>query len=135
MNIDEMPAGEEMNKLVATQVMDFHLMTEEERKAFDLIICQEGGMYYTNGETWICDRCDGFADYSTEIAPAWQAGETFTAKTGLYINIFQDPSCIYEVRFGTWFDPWGFAWGRSDAVSLAICRAILKGVKGGDTSD
>ena len=110
MNIDEMPAGREMDALVAEKV--FGVPHED---CFDVY----GGKRCVKDDEYGGPQC-----YSTDIAAAWEVVE----------KIRED----YEPRIELWDEGWevtiltgtdrGSASGRALTAPLAICRAALKAV-------
>ena len=121
MNTDEMPAGSEMDALVAEKVMGS-------------VPCDKWRTLTAYPPQWIkgkaecehaiCYPLEGPPNYSTSIAAAWKVVE----------KIRED----YEPRIELWDEGWevtiltgtdrGSASGRALTAPLAICRAALKAV-------
>jgi len=118
MNIDEMEAGSELDALMAERVMGWY-----RRK-------RDGAwMRHSRPTEQICPECGGgFFHPSTDIAAALQVAEKVASNLHLWASTRRDPSGVWEVRFGTSFDPWG-PWSRDRNLPLAICRAALKAVQ------
>ena len=118
MNIDEMEAGPELDALMALRVMEGY-----QRK--------RAGAWrrHSRPTEQICYECgEGGFMPSTDIAAALQVAEKVASNLHLWISMRRDPSGVWEVRFGTSFDPWG-PWSRDRNLPLAICRAALKAVQ------
>jgi len=117
MNYDEMPAGREMDVLIAEKVMGWKWDSRDE-----VFYDQEGR-----------SRVDIFNRFSSEIEYAWMVVEKIIAMsyTVLVSNGKHSPPrqtwhCIITIipQQG------GYRDGYADTAPLAICRAALKAVEG-----
>lgn len=135
MRVDNMPAGREMDALVAEKVMgwtDIQWQTfpgenGEEVKAF------------ARGVSPIGDLRVIVPNYSTDITAAWEAAEKIPLKyTEGYVSVTRtaagNPQYLYDCvacnriyDSGGWAEPERFSVvGHADTAPLAICRAALK---------
>jgi len=103
MNIDEMPAGREMDSLIAEKVLDCWVPNSE------LIINKRDRQTYE------------MPHYSTDIAAAWEVVEKIGG--GHTVIRYRDGSyrCIHERTMDA---------ASAETAPLAICRAALKLVMG-----
>ena len=119
MDIDEMPAGREMDALIAEKVMGWEIWN-----------CQWSDK---KTELLICNAID--FEPSTDIAAAWEVVEKIkdtnmdSYKYGansfeLSRNRPMQPSRLYACRFNSNNNGYSYA----ETASLAICRAALKAV-------
>ena len=108
MTIDEMPAGREMNLLIADKVM--------------LLPCVDD----PPGDGRNCPRC-GYLDYSTDIAAAWEVAEKMRATYGvsLYWRSKRKGEGCWVAKF---LHRSHAHEATGDTAPLAICRAALKAV-------
>lgn len=115
LDIDKMPAGREMDALIAEKVMDAEVYREFHTARF-----KQGQL--PNGHELI--GIGGIPRYSTDIAAAWEVVKRLK-NYNFYIRLF------YDGRYGCSFTepPRIIAWGNT--APLAICRAALKALKGG----
>lgn len=116
MNIDKMPAGHEMDALVAEKVMGLEVAGSPERRLHHRV----------NEVAYPVPR------YSTDIAAAWEALEVASKKVNASFNVglYTWPKKHYNVQMSG-----GKGWGgfgeanpcvQADTAPLAICRAALK---------
>lgn len=139
MDIDSMPAGVELDALVAEKVMGEQIC-EHSRK---------GSVAQSSG--WaMCMKCAPGGDlkyhyhflphYSVYIADAHKVVEAITKRfpakdSGmptimLVYRGYRDPEWIVKCQHrvnGMWHDEW--TEGKAETVPLAICRAALKAVE------
>lgn len=117
MNIDEMPAGREIDALILELIF--------EKKAChcksDPSMCAFGPNH--------CLTCDGWMPrfHSTNIAAAWEVVEKLGQKE---LNFFIE-SCKPHYNWWAQFVPHNKddeVHGEADTAPLAICRAALKAV-------
>lgn len=152
MNIDTMPAGREMDALVAEKVMGLkrHSIIKAQIGGFCKPGCDgsseddeySGCSCNEKGDGWKCKWCDSlwhskptreasmdnfcrfFRSYSTDIAAAWEVVE----KIGGMLNLTSNPyngSGEWRASFNSPNpNPPGYAL----TAQLAICRAALKAV-------
>ena len=111
MNVDEMQAGQELDALIATQIMGFKfpaVMGGSDLAAFYISI----------------------PDYSTDIAAAWRVMEKFHPSHICYLTRLQSGAWRVDLSYiaEDFDDNINFS-AYDDAVSLAICRAALKAVQ------
>jgi hypothetical protein len=113
MNIDEMPAGREMDRLIAEKVMGWSV----------------NGVtaYSPTGSANDASR-DWCLHYSTEIAAAWEVVEVCLEKFGTFSIMRHgwpgEKGEGYVVYMGAVVKAYG------GDIALAICRAALKLVRG-----
>lgn len=129
MNIDDMPAGREMDALVAEKVMAWtSVRTGKKYDAsdFDDLYGQSLG-----GFDWRCP----VPGYSTDIAAAWKVVEYLRKRKEPYgaqldhIEERNQSEGIWVVQFcAKYNEAWWHAHAYADTVPLAICRAALKAV-------
>lgn len=105
MNYDEMPAGREMDALVAEKVMGI--------KRGD-----RPGEWLNELGNWLCDTED-IPPYSTSISAAWEVVD----KMDCYFKMTRSDLGLYWEFYGPKL---GFSY--APTVPLAICRAALKAV-------
>jgi hypothetical protein len=120
MNYDTMPAGREMDALVAEKVMGLLIHAKH--------VCGMTGFGYELTDT--CPGCrevrsgpfyDGKKRYSTDIAAAW---EVVLLRDDWWFDLASfSRFTAWEVRIET--DDSNFV-GFADTAPLAICRAALK---------
>lgn len=114
MNIDEMPAGRELDALVAEKVMEENFpkkMAFPTGKGKELLVLELG-------------RAISLPHYSTNIAAAWQVVEKLGPP--LVFNLLRR-SEKYEARFVEIVDDGSQHFIASDKnAPLAICRAALE---------
>lgn len=132
MNIDDMPAGREMDVLVAERVFGFAVDHE-----FDMPRVKQ-----------LRDKYDEFGvlpNYSTDIGAAWEVVDKIAEiiRSDVYLGALSYPS-IEQGGIGHWCVTWGLAdaddeeWiehpsdfpatAGANSASLAICRAALKAI-------
>jgi hypothetical protein len=119
-NIDEMPAGREMNIAVARRVFGL----EKDDHAVTCHNCAVAGETY------------GVEAYSEEIGPAWEVVEKMrehpdVKKTVLRMVVYpyNRTYATFDTEFGT--DEGDDNWSEGNGehhTKLAICRAALKAV-------
>jgi hypothetical protein len=132
MSIDEMPAGREMDVLVAEKVMGWHLWDWEKGD----LDCACGKTHYAPQDIGIgyYPRCaeepEGYLSFSTDIAAAWELVEKWKSIDGQFLNIFWN---VTQAGFPNYWTcgMWKSGWtqqdiGTADTAPLAICRAALK---------
>ena len=114
MNYDDMPAGRELDALVAEKVMG-----QETTEWTDGL----GG----TGVTFFAP----VEPYSTDIAAAWEVAEKLIQTLGIAVEQpFHDGIWRCTI-FGLWPKKWVC---HGETAPLAICRAALKAVEGGDAT-
>lgn len=107
MNIDQMPAGREMDTLVAQEVMGWHCWNTEQGPCYKTA----DGQYVRGAHTW---------SPSTSIADAWEVVEFLIGIRKLL--------SIHPHMF-EWSCEWaGGHHAYAKTAPLAICRAALKAV-------
>lgn len=125
MNIDEIPAGRELDALIAEKVMGLS------KDGYSPVCYVEN---HAMDEDW-CYQCDCMADeaehvpkrYSTSISAAWEVVEKMSEKFQICLESPWWPGVAYKVRF-TRLDGKTHQVSDGDTASLAICRAALKAV-------
>ena len=147
MNIDEMPAGRELDALIAEKVfgqsvkwftydgIDDELQSEPWEQDWD----------GTNANPRECDKSDNGAfpnceSYSTDIAAAWQVVEKFRTGINGHAAACMEFELTDEIRmpdyycrfYGIDFKPREY-FAFADTAPLAICRAALKARNGDAT--
>lgn len=146
MKVDEMPAGREMDALIAEKVMghrpEYGCFVDDGHSddcVTDICDCVIAESLHKDGEKFP-DKCqywrvvDPFP-YSTDIAAAWEVVEKIkdtnmdSYKYGansfeLSRNRPMQPSRLYACRFNSNNNGYSYA----ETASLAICRAALKAV-------
>lgn len=110
MNIDKMPAGRDMDVLVAGRVFDYSLTGDGYIKLFDAET--------KNPSVWVRQ----IPHYSTDIAAAWQVAMKFTGFSIGHRN----------GTFEGYVDGSPESLVYAETAPLAICRAALKAVMGRD---
>jgi hypothetical protein len=112
-----MPAGYEMNKLIAEHI--FGMRIEENHGL-------AGGFYWVgNGVQFGDMRVQNVPDYSTDIEAAWKVVEKMVRFS---ITIESFPKGVLCRFFGAGQTTAGDAVGWADTAPLAICRAALLAV-------
>lgn len=104
MNIDEMPAGREIDALIAEKLMRLQVRMNN-----------NGDLLDVNGYE--------FPSYSTDIAAAWKVLYLFENGTGadaVHLNWVRAPGQSWTCVFRS------DAVGHGETAPLAICRAALK---------
>jgi hypothetical protein len=141
--IDEMPAGREMDALVAEKVMGEKLCAGVEAwAAVSGAICHgllDGPNHINPTQPYRQDGRWTFAmvpTYSTDIAAAWQVFERLMdiadEQNGRAKRIiWNTPFCLFRGE-ALWYVAYDYEHceeaGRGDTAALAICRAALKAV-------
>ena len=125
MNTDEMPAGRELDALVAEKVMGFCLCPYDPK----WMRADTGSGIWIDGDTWRCTdhgkpAFTPWRSYSTDIAAAWEVVEKMREDYEPRIELWDEG---WEVTILTGTDR-GSASGRALTAPLAICRAALKAV-------
>jgi len=119
-----MPAGREMDALIAEKVMGLRVHIKPERQKVDLGFYRRKIEYRTIN--WVYAGGYLLRSYSTDISAAWDVVEKL--KTIYHMSIWTD---YYEDRnnYGCRFQLRGGGQSSypviSDAAPLAICRAAL----------
>lgn len=121
-DIDTMPAGPEMDRLVAVKVMGWQKPIADAAHRGNRI-----GPWYAGGGTWHCDP------FSTDIAHAWEVVEKLTVwehyRSGLDIELWTEGGfwkCYFRRRDKD--DKKQSTSVLEDTAPLAICKAALKAV-------
>jgi hypothetical protein len=116
--IDAMPAGREMDALVAEKVMGFVVMRHRDVDGQHIEHNPDELMRGPDGEAPRYAYMVPVDHYSTDIAAAWEVVEKLVSEQGLHL---------------WWHNVWlvDFALSgaqRAETAPLAICRAALKTV-------
>jgi len=146
--IDEMPAGRELDALVAEKVMDQDFCRCPTDDAGETIhgICWKNDGFKTIqdvGTCWSCKKRPQHERYSTDIAAAWEVVEKLVLELGWDFDVSLEPAYAddAEQRVGVMFtrkaEIAAYAKLSEDSpiyvagglVPLAICRAALKAVE------
>ncbi len=131
-NIDEMPAGRELDALVSEKVMGWVWIAFEIAHTTDVVRRPYPGDSWDVQHGRRADFTEPIAygwdsnlpHYSTDIAAAWRVVDR---RKGEYTFILS-----YNQHEHTWwvcFDPVNHYEARADTAPLAICRAALKAVE------
>lgn len=121
-----MPAGREMDELIATKWM---LLPVREMRGAPCPYCRSD-MRFTGTRSWCSDcrewRHSPYKNYSYEIESAWEVVEKLCNETGCDVVKVckRDPELYGEwsCNFGRGFEAFG------ETAPLAICRAALLAV-------
>lgn len=132
--IDAIPAGLEMNALIAEKVMGQKIYSEAEQRAItggcagpDAIVSVRSFVRHgtPHSEYIMADR------HSTDIAAAWRVIMRMQRQNlGIYLEDFLDVggATVWRAQFSP-YPKQEMAWlGFADTPMLAICRAALKAV-------
>lgn len=119
MNYDDMPAGREMDALVAEKVMGWH------RLSFSKCWISGASKKERRIELW---------SPSTDISGAWEVVEKMREKGFIWSINYRNP-VMSDLKYMPYVGFWNYTNGKpykqghSDAteVPLAVCRAALKG--------
>lgn len=123
MIIDDMPAGRELDAFVAERVMGIPIAWYTYTPNNVRLLVKKG----FDGNEW--DAASVEADvpnYSSDIAAAWQVVEKLDLLREYILTKNEDGKyiiCLFG-SVGDWSD---YYKGASESVSLAICRAALRG--------
>ena len=127
-NIDELPAGPELDALVAEKVMGWY--------SNELVWCDKGGSvgYWVSDEVRFREGGHWPAFHpSTDIKAAWEVVENLKSLSGIggWFSIEVPSGDIVRAGFQSHLGHAGEWRHRSNATSapLAICRAALKTVE------
>jgi hypothetical protein len=112
MDIDMMPAGREMDALIAKNIFEWTIVKTKRNNWFEL----QSGLWKPD------DGATDFPHYSTDIAAAWQVIEKMRGEES-GMRVYRIESMSYW-QFGFR----GAPWAEADTAPLAICRAALKTV-------
>ena len=129
MNIDEMPAGRDMDKLIAQKIFSW-LSARLKQGLWNPK--KHDPLYYS------CDEPDEVPHYSTDIVAAWKLIQRFTTW------ISPPRLASYHVLVLAWVgggdnNEWACAIGNESSrtlastAALAICRAALKAASQSDS--
>ena len=127
-NIDEIPAGRELDGLVAQRVMGWSdLKWKDAGHKYDRGTTMTWPTGWIgkgpNGECYLGDR------FSTDIAAAWKVLEKMhNGEPRFHWSIYSDNICDFS-PFGPNNSPI-YRAPRCESVPLAICRASLKALEG-----
>lgn len=138
MKIDEMQAGREMDTLIAEKVMGYVLSALSLPAYPKYKLCDVASGKFTG-------YAKNVPNYSTDIAAAWEVvkeikkqGWSFRYSNNAYADT-QHAAAFYGGHRGIGRDILGGdyiyndnAWAIANTECLAICRAALKAVLGGD---
>lgn len=138
--VSELPAGRELDALVAEHVFGTAILTREAMEAEAVRVWVEQpqctkffwGFTAWRGDDGTIQCAQDFEPYSTDIAAAWDVVEKL-GRDGFTCDIqWKGAGRNYEFTAEASFDKWtppqsGHAVG---SAPLAICRAALKTVRG-----
>jgi len=135
MNIDDMPAGREMDALVAEKVMGEPIPTEPPKCTGSISGIQHYFEYYPQ-KAWVPDGTSGgwrwkARAFSTDISAAWEVVEKLAYEPTVQ-GVYEKLSVVVTVRLYSNEEAWakieGRSWTKAETAPLAICRAALKAV-------
>lgn len=126
--IDALPAGRELDALVAEKVFGWVWVREdtEQPDAVPYLVGPHGGAFYPSVANKYPELSTAGGDipaYSTDIAAAWEVAMRFDSR-GVTWNAYDK---LYQAEV-TQYKPETFASGRGETAPLAISRAALKAV-------
>ena len=120
MNIDELPAGRELDALVAERVMGWHITDAIKKPGQDDYGVAPGQV----GVLWVVR----VPDYSTDIAAAWQVVERLI-KLDAFVSLDYDFQNVDSEKWSvTFITRKAIDCESGETAPLAICRAALKAV-------
>jgi hypothetical protein len=127
-NWRELPAGRELDALVAEKVMGwkYRQSSPDPKKHFCREYGNDAGWWLKPSMTpgakhWACATCSPPPAYSTDIAAAWEVTE----------KLAEDFMLVYAVAHAGWrarfehAEGWWKGEAYADTAPLAICRAAL----------
>jgi hypothetical protein len=126
--IYNMPAGKEMDTLIAEKVMglcahDWKLTPNDDDYDSVCRVCQKCHLEFwgLRPPAYGCH----YGSYSTNIAAAWEVVEKMKEKGKLYLIVSDDTGYKAEILLN---DPVPMAIAQCDTAPLAICRVALLAV-------
>lgn len=141
MDIDNMPAGREMDALIAEKIFNFkwYYRDGDKHPDFGWLLNPQKVIESNGHPTWpvgplvesklpLNHSADypSILPYSMDITAAWQVAEKFDQGIALFRNLWANGKWYWHCHIGGSINGPGESWAEELTAPLAICRAALK---------